>query len=130
MSNQNLCTGVSSPTLLGIGGLLPVPINRALRRVTPPGAFPSRSDRLPPAGACLEDVAVGWGRRPADEKRLTRVKAGRARAFFECASSAAATDLYAFSIPRVVERNFLRAGPPSSAEESAREESTAAPLAR
>jgi hypothetical protein len=59
ISNQNFCLGVSSPTLLGIGGLLPVPINRALRRVTPPGALPSRSDRLPAAGACLEDVAVG-----------------------------------------------------------------------
>src|SRR5216683_7383331 len=47
------------PTLLGIGGLPPVLINRALRRVPPPGAFPSRSDRLPVAGTCLEDVAVG-----------------------------------------------------------------------
>ena len=60
MSNQNFYPGVSSLTLLGIGGLLPVPINRALRRVAPPGApFPSRSNRLPAAGACLEDVAVG-----------------------------------------------------------------------
>lgn len=48
------------PTLLGIGGFVPVLINRALRRVPPPpGAFPSRSDRLPAAGTCLEDVAVG-----------------------------------------------------------------------
>ena len=59
ISKQKFSSGVSSPTLLGIGGLLPVPINRALRRVAPPGALPSRSGRLPAAGACLEDVAVG-----------------------------------------------------------------------
>ena len=113
-------------TLLGIGGLL---FNRALRRVPTPEAFPSRSDRLPAAGACLEDAAVGWGRRPADEKRLTRVKAGRARAFLERASSAGA-NLDAFSTPRAVERNFFKAGPPSSAEERAREEGMTAPFVR
>ena len=60
---SNQVSARSSPmrpqTLLGIGGLVPVLINRALRRVPPPGAFPSRSDRLPAAGTCLEDAAVG-----------------------------------------------------------------------
>ena len=54
---RGLQTG--TPTLLGIGGLLPLPINRALRRVPKPGALPSRSDRPPVTGTCLEDTAVG-----------------------------------------------------------------------
>ena len=54
---RGLQTG--TPTLLGIGGLLPLPINRALRRVAKPGALPSRSERPPVTGTCLEDTAVG-----------------------------------------------------------------------
>jgi len=96
------------------------PRSRVLRRVAK--LIAEVGALLLPTPAVDLTVVTGWERRPDDEKMLAKIRAGRARAFFDESSSGTFV-LFALaaSICLAVDRSLFGSGPASSADDSGRD---------